>query len=55
VILPAEDTFQTDGMIPALVADLLPVDEHGDALDYDIERFGHRLIQRPGNSSQGLT
>jgi len=55
VILSAEDAFRTDGMIPALIADLFPVDEHSDALDYNIERFGHRLIQCPGNPSQGLT
>jgi len=54
VILIAEDAFLTDGIVPALGADLFPVCEHGDVLNDDFQRLSHRFIQRPRDSSQRL-
>jgi len=54
MILIAEDAFLADGMVPAFVAYLLGVNEHGNVFHDKTECLGHGFAQRPCDSSQGL-
>jgi hypothetical protein len=54
VILFAEDAFLADGMVPALVAYLPRINEHGNVFHDKTECLSHGFAQRPGDSSQGL-
>jgi len=51
MVLFAEDAFPADGMVPALFAYLLRVDEHRDVFHDKTECLGHGFAQRPGDSS----
>ena len=51
MILIAEDTLRTDGLVLALGADFFWVDEHRDVLHHKIKGFGHWFAQSPRYSS----
>jgi len=51
VVLFAEDTLPTDGIVFAFATDLLGVNEQGDVFHDKLKGLSHRFIQRPGNPS----
>jgi hypothetical protein len=50
LILTVEYAILTSCFILASVAYFFPVDDHGNRVHDNINRFGHRQMQRPGYS-----